>query len=135
MTTIERLFEYLDYKQIKPTRFEKDIGLSNGYLGIQLRRKADIGSGILVKIVDNCLDLDIEWLITGKGSMLRNSIQEVAEAAKYFKSNSSYTKDDRPPGPCQQCLLRDKIIETQADTIESLKARILEIESKKRKVG
>ncbi|MEI6143116.1 MAG: hypothetical protein WCP85_27815 [Mariniphaga sp.] len=70
MKAIDRLFQYFEYKQIKPTRFEKDFGLSNGYLGIQLRRKADIGTSILKTIIDNCHDLDITWLITGKGHML-----------------------------------------------------------------
>lgn len=72
MTAIERLFQYLDYKQIKPTRFEKNIGLSNGYLGVQYRRKADIGSSIVLKIVEYCRDLDIEWLMTGEGQMIKN---------------------------------------------------------------
>ena len=39
MKAIERLYQYLDYKGVKPTRFEKEIGLSNGYLGTQLKRK------------------------------------------------------------------------------------------------
>jgi len=71
MKPIERLFQYLDYKGIKHTRFEKDIGLSNGYLGQQLKRKADLGSGIMENIINNCLDLDIEWLVTGRGKMIK----------------------------------------------------------------
>lgn len=70
MKTIERLFQYFDYKNIKPTRFEKDFGLSNGYLAIQLKRKADVGSSILELVVNNCRDLNVEWLLTGKGMMI-----------------------------------------------------------------
>ena len=73
MKAIERFFEYLDYKGVKPTRFEKEVGLSNGYLGTQKRRNADLGEGIIVKIIDYCRDLDINWLLTGAGEMLHTS--------------------------------------------------------------
>jgi phage repressor protein C with HTH and peptisase S24 domain len=73
MKAIERLHEYLELKGIKPTRFEKDIGLSNGYLGTQLRRSGSLGEDILNKIIDNCLDLNPVWLLTGKGEI---TIQE-----------------------------------------------------------
>ena len=75
MKAINRLYEYLDYKNVKPTRFEKEVGLSNGYLGTQLKRKADLGESILNKIIDNCLDLNTEWLLTGQGSMLKGTAE------------------------------------------------------------
>jgi repressor LexA len=70
MKTINRFFEYIEFKGIKPTRFEKENSLSNGYLGTQLKRNADLGEGVINKIIDNCLDLSCDWLLTGKGSML-----------------------------------------------------------------
>ncbi|MGZ9677438.1 hypothetical protein [Flavobacterium sp. GNP001] len=53
MKAIERLYKYIDYKGVKPSPFEKEIGLSNGYLGKQLNRKArrNLGEGILIKII------------------------------------------------------------------------------------
>ena len=50
--------------------FEVDNGLSNGYLGKQLVRKADLGEGVLNNIPENCPDLNPEWLLTGNGKML-----------------------------------------------------------------
>jgi hypothetical protein len=70
MKAIERLYKYIDYKKIKPTRLEKEIGLSNGYLGTQFKRNADLGESIMNRIIDYCLDLSAEWLLTGRGSML-----------------------------------------------------------------
>ena len=69
---INRIFAYLKQKGIPHTRFEKDLGLSNGYLKIQEKRRADLGESVILKIVDYCIDLDIVWLLTGRGSMLRN---------------------------------------------------------------
>lgn len=71
---INRLFIYLKQKGIPHTRFEKEIGLSNGYLKIQEKRNADLGESVICKIVDYCLDIDINWLITGRGSMLHSEL-------------------------------------------------------------
>jgi len=70
MKSINRLFEYLEYHKIKPAHFERDLGLSNGYLGTQRKRSADLGSTIVEKIMNHCNDLNLTWLITGSGKML-----------------------------------------------------------------
>jgi hypothetical protein len=72
MKAIERLYKYIDYKGYKPTNFEKEIGLSSGYLSIQKKRNADLGESVIVKINDYCQELSIEWLLTGEGSMLKD---------------------------------------------------------------
>ena len=72
MKAIERLYEYFELKSIKPTAFEKAIGLSNGYLGTQKKRNADMGEAVILNIVNNCRDLSLNWLLTGQGSMLQD---------------------------------------------------------------
>ena len=72
MKAINRVIQYIDNKGINNSLFEKKCGLSNGYLGTQLRRNADLGEGVLNKILDNCLDVSPEWLLTGKGEMLKS---------------------------------------------------------------
>jgi hypothetical protein len=44
--------------------------LSNGYLGKQLARNADLGEGVMNRILENCPDINSNWLLTGKGEML-----------------------------------------------------------------
>ena len=72
MKAINRVIHYIDNKGINNSSFEKMCGLSNGYLGTQLKRNADLGEGILNKILDNCLDVSPEWLLTGRGEMLKS---------------------------------------------------------------
>ena len=73
MKAVDRLYEYLNIKGLKPTAIEKAIGISNGYLSAQKKRQADIGEGMMNKIIDYCRDINPEWLLTGNGEMLRNN--------------------------------------------------------------
>lgn len=72
MKAIERLYKYLEYIYVKPTVFEKEIGFSSGYLSNQKKRNVDLGESVLNKINDYCQDLNITWLLTGKGDMLKS---------------------------------------------------------------
>lgn len=67
---IERLQEYLSYSKITAYAFEHSCGLSNGYLGKQLKGKGSVGSEILERIKAQYTDLSLVWLVTGKGQML-----------------------------------------------------------------
>lgn len=70
MRLIDRLQEYLKYSHISAYTFEHSCGLSNGYLGKQLKGKGAVGSDILERIKEIYVDLSIVWLVTGKGHML-----------------------------------------------------------------
>lgn len=78
MKAIDRLKQYIDLKEYSNSSFEKENSLSNGYIGTQLRRNADLGESVFVKILDNCLDLNPEWLLTGNGEMLKTKSEENA---------------------------------------------------------
>lgn len=66
---IERLVDFIKYKNKSYRAFEKSIGLANGYISNQLIKKGDIGSNILGKILIKYPDLNITWLITGLQKM------------------------------------------------------------------
>ncbi|MBV9987782.1 MAG: hypothetical protein JO301_08885 [Chitinophagaceae bacterium] len=70
MRLIDRLQEYLAYYQVSAYAFEHTCGLSNGYLGKQLKGKGAVGSDILERIKQNYTDLSLVWLVTGRGTML-----------------------------------------------------------------
>jgi hypothetical protein len=87
MKIIERLQNYIDYKRISYNSFDKSIGASNGYIGKQIKNGASIGGDVIEKISCIYSDLSIEWLITGKGNMIK--ILELEESNIKSFSNSS----------------------------------------------
>ncbi|MDL1914133.1 MAG: hypothetical protein FDW93_06400 [Bergeyella sp.] len=85
MKAIERIVEYIDYKGINNRQFEIKNSLSNGYIATQLKRKADLGESIINRILENCLDINPIWLLTGKGGMIKKEGAEVEEKNTEFK--------------------------------------------------
>jgi len=71
MKAIERLLVYLELNKIKPTRYEKMVGLSNGYIGKQIKNNSDIGSEILDKILKHSSEINPNWLVFGELPMLK----------------------------------------------------------------
>jgi hypothetical protein len=75
MKPIERIAIFIHFKKISPHAFEKKIELSNGYFSKQLRHLGSVGSDILIRIYQAYPDLDILWVLTGEGQMLKEEIQ------------------------------------------------------------
>lgn len=71
MKAINRVLQIIESKGVNNSTFEKQTGLSNGYLATQLKRNADLGESVLNKILNNSQNINPEWLLTGKGSMYR----------------------------------------------------------------
>jgi len=113
MRLIERLHYYLEYKQITAYLFEKTCGLSNGYLGKQLRGKGSVGSEILEKIGEQYPDLNLTWLITGRGKMI--------QSAGGGRSDERWSMAEEDAVVYQ---VRKKVIETLYKQIEVLEQSI-----------
>jgi len=64
---IERLKEFIKAKNVPVARFERNCGLSNGYVSTT---RSSIGSDKVFSIWCAYPDLNIMWLITGEGEML-----------------------------------------------------------------
>jgi len=91
MKAIERVLIYLKHKKLNKSSFEKKVNLSNGYIATQSKRDADLGEGVLIKILDNCLDLNPEWLLTGSGEMLRQESKDY----KIIEGSTDKVEDDK----------------------------------------
>lgn len=68
---IERLNEFIKSQGLTTIEFERKISASDGVIRKSIRNNTDIQSKWLVKIAENYPILDMNWLLTGKGSMYR----------------------------------------------------------------
>lgn len=68
----ERLMQYVDFKRINKVDFFKKIGLvKSNFSGSGA--DSDVTSSKLFNILNNYPDINSEWLLTGKGEMLKNT--------------------------------------------------------------
>lgn len=72
-TVKERIIHYLKKSKITQSEFCKRVGLSSGYIGAM---RKSFQPGTINKIVIEFPDLDITWLLTGKGEMLNSETKE-----------------------------------------------------------
>lgn len=99
MKAIDRFYEYLAEKSLKPTNVEKEIGLSNGYLSAQKKRNADMGEGMMLKVIDYFQDINPMWLLTGEGNMLKDENSSLADLVRTDPTkNINYIPPTAPIG-------------------------------------
>ena len=94
---LQRLKEYIDYKKIRVSVFEKSVGMSNASLVKPMRSGGTIGADKLENIFRVYPDLNPTWLITGVGEMLvkpkgRKIYQEAGMASVLEESTVEYKK-------------------------------------------
>jgi phage repressor protein C with HTH and peptisase S24 domain len=77
INTIHRIKEYIDYKCLTIKDFELSVGFSNGAFGSQLKNDRTIGVDKLENILNVYNEINPDWLLTGKGSMLREPVGPV----------------------------------------------------------
>lgn len=81
---VDRLLQFIEYlKKIGESNnvkvFEKKCNLSNGYIANSKKSNSSIGSDIIYKVMSAFPQLNIEWLCSGKGEMLKNEIPLFSE--------------------------------------------------------
>ncbi|MEW6772941.1 MAG: hypothetical protein AB1304_02960 [Bacteroidota bacterium] len=91
----KRLLEYIKTKGYSKMDFYRKCGLSNGFLD-----KTDNPTlENILKIIKNFPDLNLEWLITGKGEMIKKvsaeaeQIKEIQEKLKLYEDLISSLKE------------------------------------------
>lgn len=69
---LKRLKEFIDANGLSIAAFEKSIGMSNASFGKSLKNNGAIGSDKLENILIVYPDINPDWLLTGRGSMLKS---------------------------------------------------------------
>jgi repressor LexA len=86
----DRIVKYIDFKGITKYRFYKETGLSNG----SLDKNGAIGSDKCEKICLQYPDLNIDWLITGRGDMLKG-VETKDRFGKVEEKEPRYSRVDK----------------------------------------
>lgn len=68
---LDRIKLYIDAKGISISAFEKSVGMSNASFSKAIKNNGAIGTDKLENILSVYSDLSSEWLLTGKGNMLK----------------------------------------------------------------
>lgn len=117
MKTIDRIFKYFEYQNIKPSKSERDLGLGNGTFAKARDRSGGVTTDIIEKFISYYSDISLNWLLTGEGPML-------IDKHKLAESNNQVHS-----GPCQQCELRERLLHAQDEQIRLLNERLSELKN------
>lgn len=86
---VDRIRQIIDYKHICVRKFCIEIGVSNGFLD----KVKDVGVEKVVKILNTYPEINPEWLVTGKGEMLRSDNNKVMQIENNSIQRFKYKTD------------------------------------------
>lgn len=123
MKTKDRLKEFVRFLNMGQNSFEKEVGIANGYLA---SKSQTISSDTIEKVTSKYPNLNLEWLLTGKGEMLKNSGVSVGNNNKGdIANNSSSINKNKinvslPESGTQKIIKPDSTIELTSSDSSSL---------------
>ncbi len=79
LKTIDRLMQFIKYAGLSARKFDISIGASNGYTLRMKKNNASIGSDVIENILKVYPQLNVVWLITGEGKMLKEREELISE--------------------------------------------------------
>ena len=113
-TVKERLTKYLEVKKISKSEFGRVVGVSSAYVSSITRT---ISPAVLKTIGLNYPDLNIEWLLTGEGQMLKpQSANSVSVGSVSGNGNNFVAGNNNQVGAVPEPRVED------AEVIETLEA-------------
>lgn len=71
MRIIDRFDEYMNFKHLNDNKVSIQLGLTNGVIGKSRKEGRDLSQRVIEQIENFYTDLNIDWLITGEGSMIK----------------------------------------------------------------
>lgn len=102
MNVRDRIKEFVKFTKIPISAFEKSILVTNGYVNSISK---SIGIDKIELIIEKYPNLNIEWLLSGKGSMIK-----------------SITIEEDPPDNYKE------LAESRKETIDLLKGKVISLE-------
>jgi len=95
---LEIISKIADNEGVTITKLERDLGASKGVFSRALSNNTDIQSKWILKIIEYLPEINPDWLLTGRGEMLRknntNNINSVVDHNNIDVGNSNVTSED-----------------------------------------
>ncbi|MCO6564390.1 MAG: hypothetical protein J6581_02985 [Apibacter sp.] len=107
-TTIDRLLDFMVFKNLNDNKLTKLANLSVGLIGRARRKKSGLHTDTIEKILKTFPDLNPTWLLTGNGPMLLSKTDDISKVNSSTKHSDSFI---------------DEIFITQTDIIYMLKKK------------
>ncbi len=82
---IQRILTFIAYKNMSKTQFYKETGLSNGFLD----KVKDIGVSKLERILQTYPEINMAWILLGKGEMIKSNEEDFI-SEEVIKKNLNY---------------------------------------------
>lgn len=90
--TKQRILEFIDYKQLSKQEFFRQTSLKRGFLDAD-KLNTSIPDTFIATIIATFPEVNIEWLITGRGEMLREECPNAGENSyknRYYELLEKY---------------------------------------------
>lgn len=95
LTTKDRVLQFIDYKGISKTVFLNETNIKRGFLDKD-KLNASVSDILLEKIIKTYPEIDLLWLISGKGNMLKEGFVYEPDTKVSFERQKY---NDYPPIP------------------------------------
>lgn len=115
---IARLKQFIDFLDISVRKFEENCNLGNGRIQKCIRSNSAFGVDGLIKIAENYPQLNVDWLINGRGEMLFSELQNVGNSRKISEHSVVKSFNESVKN------LYEKVINEKDERIAELNSRI-----------
>ena len=89
LKTIDRLMQFIKYVGLSVRQFDISIGASNGYTLRMQKNHASIGSDVIENILKTYPQLNVVWLLTGEGEMIKKEAELILDFEKLPKEKQT----------------------------------------------
>lgn len=121
----QRLNQLFAHLKLSPSRFADEIGVQRSNISHLLSGRNKPSFDLMLKIIERFPRVNAEWLITGKGSVFKPSIDTAPGASRPPAEHNSdlFTREtvvhsDNPPIYGQREKLTDKMTVTNVNRLE-----------------
>lgn len=103
--------QFIKHAGLSARQFDLSIGAANGYTLRMKKNRASIGSDVIENIVRTYPQLNVAWLITGEGQMLKSETEPELQTFEQLPAEKQKEIET---------IIENKIRERQEEELQSL---------------